>query len=151
MPQLINAIQENVVSRCRTQQDRTRRIFFLFNDDGVGGIDPAEFAFAIRNKMNIFVPTQMCRDLFNLIDVDRSGIITFNELKSFLFEGEARGDTTTVQYSLSSSPNFGGRLPARRRMAWEKEEEEETGGGSGRGEASSRAWRRGGRRGSRGY
>ena len=97
------------MSRCKKDTDRTRLLYFFFNDDGEHGISPEELTSGIRNKLNILVPTKTCVALFNHIDTDNSGFITLCELKDFLFKGEERGVELTSTPTFSLTPTWTGR------------------------------------------
>jgi Ca2+-binding EF-hand superfamily protein len=88
-PQMVaQVLKAKVMNKTRHDQDRMRLMYFYFNEDGASGIDPEEFAYGLRVKMNISVPNETCFALFRMIDTDGGGIIELHELNRYLFHNE---------------------------------------------------------------
>lgn len=66
---------------CIDTPEEYEAIFKLFDRDGSGQISYDEFLRAIRGEMNAF-RKGLCMKAFRILDVDNSGTITMNEIKS---------------------------------------------------------------------
>lgn len=66
---------------CIDTKEEYEAIFKLFDRDGSGQISYDEFLRAIRGEMNAF-RKGLCMKAFRILDVDNSGAITMDEIKS---------------------------------------------------------------------
>ena len=86
--QIVRLIQDKITQHTRSDADRVRKVFSLFNDgvDGGGeaGIDAVEFARGMMS-FGITLTEEQATTVFGLLDKDNSGTISPRELADGLF------------------------------------------------------------------
>eukprot|EP00937_MAST-01D_sp_MAST-1D-sp2_P002619 g2619.t1 len=91
--QVLTLIRDKITQHTRSDQDRLRKIFNIFNDgrdEGVGseeesGIDKAEFSRGLERHFSIVLSPEQAADVFDALDEDGSGTIQPKELAHALF------------------------------------------------------------------
>jgi len=96
--QIMTLIQDKITQHTRSDADRVRKIFNLFNDgrDSTdvqeSGIDAAEFAKGMM-QFGIALTEQQAATVFGQLDADSSGTITPRELADGLFPARSNSIT----------------------------------------------------------
>ena len=93
--QLMQLIRDKITQHTRSDQDRVRKIFNVFNDghDEEGaeehGIDVSEFQTGLMMHFGVTLSADQSHTVFKAIDADGSGVITAAELAQALFPATA--------------------------------------------------------------
>jgi Ca2+-binding EF-hand superfamily protein len=78
-------LKEKIMNRTRSDEDRMRKIYNIFNEDGAGGIDAAEFMMGLRYRVGLNVPQATADAFFNKMDADGGGSLSIHKLCQYLF------------------------------------------------------------------
>merc|ERR1711865_822699 len=77
IPKMEDLMKQKIMQHTRSDEDRVRKLFSMFNDGRGGnhGIDPEEFYRGIVDRFGINIPRTQCDRLFHKLDSDGSGHI----------------------------------------------------------------------------
>jgi Ca2+-binding EF-hand superfamily protein len=78
-------LKEKIMNRTRSDEDRMRKVYRIFNEDGAGGIDADEFLMGLRYRVGLNTTKATADKLFNKMDGDGGGSLSIHELCQYLF------------------------------------------------------------------